>query len=104
MPHAETHTVILPHAIAYNERHAKTALAPILELGHGGSVAQIIWDHQQRLGVPTSLKDLGFQRSDLERTAALACQKAYPNPAPLVESSILKLLENAYEGVCPVQV
>lgn len=35
LPHAETHAIILPHAIAYNEANASEALAPISEIFGG---------------------------------------------------------------------
>lgn len=44
MPHAETHTVILPHAIAYNAPYAKEAMAKVAKAVGATNAAQGIFD------------------------------------------------------------
>src|SRR5260370_11581838 len=65
LPHAETHTVILPHVAAFNTDAAPTALARAahaLGVDHAGSG---LFDLIFNLGVPTSLKEIGMAESDL---------------------------------------
>lgn len=78
MPHAETHTVILPHAVAYNAPYAKTAIDRIsnaLCLAQGTSAAQGLYDLSKDNGAPYSLKALGFKEEDLERAADIAAKQ-----------------------------
>ncbi|GAA5993725.1 hypothetical protein JCM5350_004805 [Sporobolomyces pararoseus] len=106
MPHSETHTIILPHATAYNAPYAETAISQIhkaLALPPSISVAQGLYDlaNQTGGGVKMGLKDLGFKEEDLEKAAEIAVKNPYPNPAPLEKEKILKLLTNAYNGTRP---
>ncbi|GAA6036597.1 hypothetical protein JCM8097_001244 [Rhodosporidiobolus ruineniae] len=104
MPHAETHTVILPHAVAYNAPYAPEAVARVskaLEVSEGQSAAQKLFDLAKENGAPYSLKELGFKEEDLEKAADIAAKAPYPNPAPLEKEKLLQLLRNAYNGTRP---
>jgi alcohol dehydrogenase class IV len=101
MPHAETHTVILPHAIAYNAPYAKEAIGKVAAAMGVDDAAKGIYDLCASLGGPQSLEELGFKRENLEKAADLASQAQYPNPAPLERSKLLDLLTAAFEGKPP---
>ncbi|GAA5908012.1 maleylacetate reductase [Sporobolomyces salmoneus] len=104
MPHSETHTIILPHAVAYNAPYAESAIQQIhksLSLPSSTSVAQGLYDLAREGGVAVGLKELGFEEEDLERAAEIAVKAPYPNPAPLEKEKILKLLTDAYNGTRP---
>ncbi|GAA6045945.1 hypothetical protein NBRC10513_005346 [Rhodotorula toruloides] len=101
MPHAETHTVILPHAVAYNAPFAADAVSRVAKALGVANAAQGLYDLSKENGAPYSLKSLGFKEEDLERAAEIAARAPYPNPAPLVKEKLLVLLRNAYEGVRP---
>lgn len=75
MPHAETHAVILPHAIAYNAPFASEKVEEIriaLNLQEGISAAQGLFDVLKGNNIPCSLKDLGFKQEDLRKAAEIA--------------------------------
>jgi maleylacetate reductase len=101
MPHAETHTVILPYAVAFNESGAPDAIAKVARALGVDNAARGLYDLSKSLGAPYSLRELGFKEADLERAANIASEKPYPNPVPLERSKILALLRNAYEGNRP---
>lgn len=101
LPHAETHTVILPHAIAYNSAAAPEAMAITARALGAPSAAPGLFDLATSLGAPTSLEALGMKEADLPQAAALATQSPYPNPAPLTYDGILTLLRNAFHGIRP---
>jgi alcohol dehydrogenase class IV len=102
LPHAETHAIILPHAVAYNAKAAPQAMARIAQALKADDAAQGLFDLAARLGVSLSLKSLGGVRSaDLDRVADAALETPYPNPRPLERAAILTLLENAYYGRRP---
>ena len=101
LPHAETHTVVLPHAVAYNAPAAKEAMARVsCALGAAGA-AQGLYDLAASMDAPTSLDALGMKESDLDRAADLAVQNPYYNPRPVTRDGIRALLEDAFRGVRP---
>ena len=111
LPHAETHTVILPHALAYNASHAPQAMARVaraLQSAAGPGVriaavdaARAINDLARRHGAPTSLAALGMPADGLDRAADLAAATPYPNPRPLDRMALRALLQRAYDGSPP---
>jgi len=101
LPHAEVHTVVLPHALAYNAPHAPEAMRRIARALGTESAAAGLFDLAQRLGVPVALKDIGMPADGLDRAAALAVQTPYPNPRPLERAAIRELLQHAFDGVRP---
>ena len=97
LPHADTHAVILPHALAYNASAVPTVIArlrPIL----GADPAQGLQDLATRLGAPTTLLDIGMPRDGLDHAADLALQARYPNPRPLERDAIRAMLGRAWDG------
>lgn len=101
MPHSETHTVILPHAVAYNERGAKDAIATVAKALGVQNAAQGLYDLSKNLGAPSSLKELGFKEEDIPKAVEIALQSPYQNPVPLDKEEILRLLKNAWAGNRP---
>ena len=103
MPHAETHTVILPYAMAYNFEHAPDAMQAIAnalscELTDVAGSIQAI---SKNNGGPVSLQELGFQEDDLDKAAHIATQNPYFNPRPVTEEGIRHLLADAFLGKRP---
>lgn len=101
LPHAETHTIVLPHALAYNSSHAPQAMEQIRRALGGASAAQAVYDLARDNGAPVALRDLGLQQADLDRACDIALQNQYPNPRPLERPALRQLLQNAWEGVRP---
>jgi maleylacetate reductase len=98
LDHAKTHTIILPHALAYNAPHAVEAMAKIAAAFKTSDAATGVQQLAQRLGMPTALQDIGMPHDGLDRAADLAVQTPYPNPRPLERGAIRSLLQRAYEG------
>jgi alcohol dehydrogenase class IV len=101
LPHAETHTVVLPHATAYNRAAAPEAMARIASALGAADAAQGIYDLIGTIGAPRALKDIGMPRDGLDRAADLATKNPYYNPRPIEQAGIRDLLENAYHGTRP---
>lgn len=102
LPHAETHAVVLPHAIAYNARAVADLLQPICDVFGGTNAGQSLHDFASAVGAPMALKDIGLEESDLDRAADLAVSKPYPNPRPVERDAIRALLQAAWAGDLPV--
>jgi len=105
LPHAEVHTVILPHAMAYNASHAPQAMANIARaLGQSRAAADApagLYALARQHGAPVSLKAIGMPADGLDRAADLAVQNQYPNPRPLERAALRALLQRAFEGAAP---
>jgi alcohol dehydrogenase class IV len=101
LPHAEVHTVILPHALAYNASGAPDAMRAIARALGAGSAAAGVFDLARSHGAPTALRDIGMPADGLDRAADLAVTTPYPNPRPLERAAIRGLLERAFLGVRP---
>lgn len=101
MPHAPTHTVILPHAVAYNAPGAPEAMRRIAAALGTDDAPTGLFDLARSLGAPVALSALGMKEADLDRAAAEAAAKPYPNPRPLEASALRRLLDDAYFGRRP---
>jgi alcohol dehydrogenase class IV len=101
LPHAETHAVILPHAVAYNEKAAAAALARVARVLGANSAAGGLFDLASELGAPTALRDLGLAESRLDEAARIAVAAPYWNPRPIEEAGIRALLDDAFHGRRP---
>ena len=101
LPHAETHTIMLPHVLAFNAAAAPDAMRRIAGALGTDDAAQGLFDLIEALGVPRALKDIGMPEDQLERCADIATQNAYWNPRPIDKAGILALLQDAYRGRRP---
>jgi maleylacetate reductase len=101
LPHAETHTVVLPHALAYNAAAAPEAMRRIAAALGAENAAQGMFDLAKSLGAPTALKDIGMPEGQTERVIEIALQNPYWNPAPVEPVALRALLEHAYYGQRP---
>jgi maleylacetate reductase len=101
LPHAETHTVILPHAMAYNYAAAPEAMRRIERAMKTPNAASGIFDLMKQLGAPLSLREIGMKQDDLDRAASLVMEAPYYNPRPTTRESICGLLDDAFFGRRP---
>jgi alcohol dehydrogenase class IV len=101
LPHAETHTVILPHAIAFNYPAAPEAMGRIERAMKTPNAAGGIFDLMKQLNAPLSLKEIGMQHDDLDRAASLVMEAPYYNPRLTTREGILRLLDGAFFGRRP---
>ncbi|HEX2553034.1 MAG TPA: maleylacetate reductase [Microvirga sp.] len=101
LPHAETHTVILPHAAAYNAPAAPDAMARVACALGAGEAARGLYDLAGRLGAPRSLRELGMEEGGVERAADLAVERPYWNPRPVERDAIRDLIARAWAGLPP---
>ncbi|MFM2279364.1 MAG: hypothetical protein RLZZ444_1595, partial [Pseudomonadota bacterium] len=82
LPHAETHTVILPHALAYNAPAIPEAMRA-LETVLGSDPAGALQALAREIGAPTSLAQIGMPEAGLEAAAENALANSYWNPRAL---------------------
>jgi len=101
LPHAETHTIILPHATAYNAPAEPEAMARIAAALGAESAARGLYDLASRLGAPLALRDLGMKEQDIDRAVREATENPYWNPRPIEPEPIRALIARAWAGDVP---
>lgn len=104
LPHAEVHSIIIPHATAYNASAAPHAIARVATaLGADGAetAGPALFGLLNSVAKKTTLADLGMGEEDLDRAAELATQNPYYNPRPVTRDGIRTLLDDAYFGRQP---
>ncbi len=101
LPHAEVHTVILPHAIAYNAPAIPEALIRMQHALQSDDAPAALYDLARSNGAPYSLRELGMAQADLDKAADIAMQNPYWNPRPIEREGIRGLLQRAWEGARP---
>ena len=100
-PHAETHTILLPHSVAYNAGARPEATRRIAEALGVSNAATGLFDLAGNLGAPTALKDIGVKDNDLDQAAAITVEKPLNNPEPITRERVRALLDNAFHGKPP---
>ncbi|MEO1407176.1 MAG: maleylacetate reductase [Pseudomonadota bacterium] len=101
LPHAATHTIVLPHAIAYNAPAIPGALARLNSVMGTDDAAGFLYDLASEGGAPLALKDLGMQESGISKAAEIVLKNPYYNPRPLEEGPIEDLIRAAWKGERP---
>jgi alcohol dehydrogenase class IV len=102
LPHAETHTVVLPHALAYNAPKVPGAMAALAaalpDSGKEGDAIQGLNSLLKKLGAPRDLKAFGMKEEDVAKAAEIAVSNPYWNPREVERSAIQELIRRAWAG------
>ena len=105
LPHAHTHAVTLPYSVFYNQntdRATMSELAVALGGTHHTDAAGLIYQLNQELGIPLSLRDLGLPENGPQEVAQIVCENPYYNPRPYDQVELSRLLSLACDGLPPV--
>lgn len=101
LPHAETHTVILPHALAYNAPATPDAMTRIAAALGVPEPALGLHDLARKLAAPASLRAIGMPESGIDQAADLAVKNPYWNPRTIERDAIRELIARAWRGDAP---
>ncbi|AOS63564.1 maleylacetate reductase [Actinoalloteichus hymeniacidonis] len=101
LAHAPTHTVVLPHVLAYNSPAIGRTTARIADALGVGDAAVGLAHTIRDLGGPVSLRALGLREADLPEVARRAVAAPYANPRPVEQAPLEALLRIAWEGGDP---
>ena len=108
--HADAHSVLLPHVVAFNAPALPAEFARLAgALGVAdGEAAAALWELASASNVPTALAELKSQheglalsRDDLVSVAERVAADPPPNPRPVETASLLAVLEAAFDGRRP---
>ncbi len=105
LPHAETHTIVLPHALAHNAPAVPAAMEVLARaIGvEASGVCAALYDLAARIDAPTALRDIGMARTAIDDAVSIAMKSPYWNPRPIEESGIRDLLLDAWSGRRPAE-
>jgi alcohol dehydrogenase class IV len=101
LPHAETHTIILPHAVAYNAPAAREMRSIASRAVGAADAAQGLFELAGRLGARQALRDIGMPEDGIEHAVRATLGAPYWNPRPLEEVVLRDLLIRAWNGDPP---
>lgn len=101
LPHAETHAIILPHALAYNALAVPDLLEPLGVMLNDQDTGKAVWEFAKSLGAPLSLSELGMKEGDIDLAVDIAVKNPYWNPREITREGIHQLLRNAWAGSAP---
>jgi alcohol dehydrogenase class IV len=101
--HGLSHALVLPHVTAYNERFAPEALGRISTAIGRPHLGRAVFDLLTAVGLPTSLKQIDFRESDLDRATEIAVETDnHLNPGPVTTEAVRKVLDDAFHGRRPI--
>ncbi|KAL7756830.1 hypothetical protein ACKLNR_013823 [Fusarium oxysporum f. sp. zingiberi] len=100
LPHAETHTIILPHALSYNAPKVPETMKALGEVlpGSDGDAIKGLNDLLSRIKVEGGLKALGMKESDIDRAVDIVMSKNFWNPREVERTAIRELIRRAWAG------
>jgi alcohol dehydrogenase class IV len=103
LPHAQLHTAVLPHVVAYNQSATSDAMKRVSAALGAKVAAQGLYDLSCGLGATMALRDLGMREDGIEAALKQALLNPYWNPRALEREPLRALLSNAYHGNPPPQ-
>jgi alcohol dehydrogenase class IV len=101
LPHAEMHTVVLPHSLALVGPSEPDAMTRIGVALGSPDVPAAVYDLAVSLGAPTDLQTIGLSAEHLDEAAGLIADAVPGNPKPIDIPAIRALLADAFEGRRP---
>jgi maleylacetate reductase len=102
LPHAATHTAVLPHVLAFN-LPAAPAAADALAAALGADPARRLHTLIGELGAAQTLADLGMPEEGIEAVVrqATATGTPYRNPRPTTPDAVRFIVRAAFHGDAP---
>jgi alcohol dehydrogenase class IV len=106
LSHAETHTIVLPRALAYNVPAVPRALEIIgraLPFGDGDAV-EGLYKLVEELGLPSGLCEIGMKESEMDVVVEQVMRSGYENPVPIELEEVERLVRACFEGTKYVEL
>jgi alcohol dehydrogenase class IV len=101
LPHAGTHSAVLPFVTAYNAPAASAAMVRAARALGAQDPARALWKLAERIGAPTSLAQVGLDSGRIPEAARLVVETSPVNPRPVDRAAVDELLRAAYAGRLP---
>ena len=100
LPHAETHTIVLPHAIAYNAPKIPDTMKKLAEVlpGSDGDAIKGLNVLLTKLKVKRGLKEFGMKEEDVVKAAEIAVSNPYWNPREIEKEPLQETIRRCWAG------
>jgi len=102
LSHAHTHTILLPHSLAYNAPAVQPAIRRMARALGREDVPQALRDIAEAFGAPRGLKEIGMPEDGIDRAVETVFLNPYDNPRPLDRAAIHALIARAWAGEMPL--
>ncbi|MFC5947446.1 maleylacetate reductase [Pseudonocardia lutea] len=100
LPHAQTHTALLPHVAAFNQETLDGLDPRLAHALHASDSREGLAALYAATGAPQSLQQVGLTASQLpEAIAAVQESLPIPNPRPVTAAAVAELLTAAFDPV-----
>ncbi|EFR00002.1 maleylacetate reductase [Nannizzia gypsea CBS 118893] len=100
LPHAETHTAVLPHAVAYNSPSVPEAMATLAEVlpNSEGDAIRGLNVLLEKLQVQRGAKEFGMKEEHIDQAAEVSVKNAYWNPREIEKDAIREIFRRVWAG------
>jgi len=98
LPHADTHTIVLPYVLEFNAPAAPDAVARLGRAMETDDPVRALFELERSLQLPMALRDLGMPQEGIGRAVAQAAGNPYANPRAVDATSFAELIERAWAG------
>lgn len=98
LPHADTHTIVLPHALAYNAPNIPDAMKKLARALDSEDAVEGLNVLLAKLKVKRGLKEVGMPEDGIDKAADLALKNKYWNPRPIERDGIREVIRRAWAG------
>jgi maleylacetate reductase len=98
LPHAETHAIVLPYALAYNAADVPAAMMHLRRAMNTDDPVQTLFDLERQCSIPLALRDVGMPHDGVARAVGQVLANPYRNPRALNPEGLSDLLERAWSG------
>jgi maleylacetate reductase len=98
LTHAQSHAVVLPFVVAFNETSAPEAMACIARALGSKTAAAGLFRLNDELAIPVNLAEIGVPESALDDAADAITDSKTPNPRPVTRDDVRALLDDAFFG------
>jgi maleylacetate reductase len=98
LPHAETHAIVLPYALAYNAAEVSVAMTHLRRAMNTDDPVQGLLELERQCSIPLALRDIGMAHDGVSRAVTQVLANPYRNPRALDKQALSELLERAWAG------
>lgn len=97
LPHAQTHAVVLPHVLAFNEPSVPEAAAAIAGALGSTSAVEGLLALNAAIGAPRGLAELGLTEAQLVEAIDIVAEKLpIDNPREVDQAAVAEILSGAF--------
>jgi maleylacetate reductase len=101
LPHAEMHTIVLPHAVAHVAPFQPEAIGRMAAALGEPDVAGAIFDLARKIGAPAGLAEIGMPRDRIDEAATLVAEASVGSSVEISGPDARALLDHAFDGLRP---